>query len=621
MPLSSVRHTRRLSLHGVFDHVVRSANPAHEPGKNLKLLYNTVIRHPALRFGVLCWCRLKNVSSDEVAGLRAMMKAFLAATPAEHDQEEFVRRTAAPLAALLDQVRPPLLRRRKPVSPNARPVLEAVLDDIIAAVSKDIERTWNSHPDDPHIPVAAQIVLPGDEFIDGAVFLDILTGLGSFEYRNITLLFGLIRVAVASNPWMRNQLQPAFEGMSEPLRQRIGWIWHRTAFYDDIFFEHLYNRLTKSQPDREEAARLVAMMENMIGFIVKTSAELLHTPASHRPHPALTCLPKDDDGKPLCNLSPADWKKKRDLGFGDYVPDMDTTYLGLTMARKWIDYVNTAGISADPELLQACEDILSYPWVEIFSEYQVGGSYGKNPPTISMTRPLEYDGAVCLWFDKPFPQPDGRVVREALGNEVCPGHNMDILDAFLVNRDRWHSLEGENLATVQRLLDFHHRAFVSGNFRIEQAVRFYLPLIYVVYAGRLYETVLQLTDAERSLFDPTGKVEDIRRHALEYLCQDIGKHTQNAFDAALAITALVLLRHDRNQPEPVIHSLHVLCDALGEGPGRHPYKAYEWTMVRHPTRILVGSETTTSFFVLNALVEAKHFLGRSKLSNGTKETF
>jgi len=60
--------------------------------------------------------------------------------------------------------------------------------------------------------------------------------------------------------------------------------------------------------------------------------------------------------------------------------------------------------------------------------------------------------------------------REVLGNEICPGHNMDILDAVLVNRKQWLALEGENLIFLQRLLDFHYRAFVSGNFRRETAL-------------------------------------------------------------------------------------------------------------------------------------------------------
>ncbi len=608
MLLFSAHGSRHYSLSSLFDALVRKTHPITEPGTNLKLLYNTVIRHPALRFGVLSWCRIPMTSADEIAKLRSMMEWFLCASSEDHENEASIRQAAEPLASLLDHIEPPALRRRPPVRQNTNAISEAGLNDVLECVTQDIERTWNANPDDPHIPVAAQIVLPGDEFVNGRVFLDILAGLGSFEYRNITLLFGLIRVAVAANSWMRNLLQPAFKGMSEPLRQKIGWIWHRTAFYDDIFFEHLYNRVTHSQLDPTQKARFEAMMENMVGFIVKTSAEMLRAPASGLPHPALTCLPKDEQGNPLCNLSEADWKKKRDLGFGDYVSDMDTTYLGLVMARKWIDYVSTTQIDANAEIVQACEAILEYPWVDIFAEYQIGGPHGKNPPTIDMTRPLDLDGAVCLWFDKPFVKADGRSVREALGNEVCPGHNMDILDAFLVNRDRWHSLEGNHLETVHRLLDFHYRAFVSGNFRNEQSVRFYLPLIYVVYLGRLYDTYLKLSESERSVFDPETKVNTMRKIALTYLCDDIAMHTQNAFDAALSVTALAQLRHDKNNPAPVLQGLHVLQDALGEGPGRHPYKAYEWTMVRHPTRIIVGSETTTSFFVMNAIGEAKHYL-------------
>ena len=44
------------------------------------------------------------------------------------------------------------------------------------------------------------------------------------------------------------------------------------------------------------------------------------------------------------------------------------------------------------------------------------------------------------------------------------------------------------------------------------------------------------------------------------------------------------------------------------GGRRHPYRAYEWNRMRHPTRIIVGSEVSTSLFVMNAAVDARRFL-------------
>jgi hypothetical protein len=52
----------------------------------------------------------------------------------------------------------------------------------------------------------------------------------------------------------------------------------------------------------------------------------------------------------------------------------------------------------------------------------------------------------------------------------------------------------------------------------------------------------------------------------------------------------------------------VISGATGEGRCGHPYRAYEWNRMRHPTRILVGSEVSTSLFVLRACSEAMGYL-------------
>jgi hypothetical protein len=316
----------------------------------------------------------------------------------------------------------------------------------------------------------------------------------------------------------------------------------------------------------------------------------------------------DAEGRPLCRLSEEAMQKKRDLGFGDYIPDTDTTFLTLGMARKWLDFVQREQLAVDKALLEACESLLAYPWVEIISEYQVGGKFNSNPPTIQITKPLDYEGAVTIWFDKTFRKVDGRIIREILGNEICPGHNMDILDAILVNRRQWSALEGENLAFLQRLLDFHYRAFVSGNFRHESALKNYLPEMYVYYLGRMYQTYRTLTDIDKRVLDPEGKIEDMRRIAQQYCRDELVGYSLNAFDAALAVSALVLLSYEPRQDGVIAAGLKVLSQAAGEGRGKHPYRAYEWNRMRHPTRILVGSEIATSLFVLRACSEAMLYL-------------
>ncbi len=346
------------------------------------------------------------------------------------------------------------------------------------------------------------------------------------------------------------------------------------------------------------------------------SREWLTSPNEGLPFPAITCLPQGKGALPVCRLSKRDWEAKKLLGFGEYVPDTDTTFVGLAVARSWLDLVAEHGLSVDSTLVAECEDFLAHPWVGVIHEFQFGSSYDSNLPTIRITKPLDYYGGVPIWFDKPFLRPGGETVREVLGNEICPGHNMDILDTILRNRRSWRSLEGENLEVVHRLLEFHYRAYASGNFRFESAFMYYLPEIYVYYTGRLYDTFLSLDDKERATLDPSGKIEEIRRLAIEYVRDDMIVATLNPFDAALAISALVLLRYPSREDGVVATALDVVVKALGEG-GRsgHAYKAYEWNRMRHPTRIIVGSEVATSLFVMNAAVYARRFFfGRDESS-------
>ncbi len=265
---------------------------------------------------------------------------------------------------------------------------------------------------------------------------------------------------------------------------RVSWITHRTGFYDDIFWEQIYNLYILEELPQDEQEKLKEMLESLLHFLIVTSMEWLQTPSSGIKHPAITCLPKDGNGQPLCNLKSRDWKAKKELGFDDYVPDVDTTFLALAMSRKWLDLVEEKNLNANQELLRAAEVFLDFPWVEIINEYQIGGGNKTNPPTITMTRPLDYFGCVPLWFDKPFKKDkeDGRIVRETLAMKSAPVITWMFLNPSSLTAIS-ESTGGENLETVKRFLTFHHNAFMSGNFKEDSAVRFYLPEIYVSYAG------------------------------------------------------------------------------------------------------------------------------------------
>jgi hypothetical protein len=596
------------TLYDICAPVFRGEKALSEPGRNLHLAYRRVAGHPLLKHLILRGCRRADIGSSELLRLQAMMRAALHASGEDWRSPSWIESTFQPLARLLDRVESPRwqvreLARRAEANPPERE-LRALLDRCL----KDAFRVWRRDRKDPWFPVAAQVVLSGDDHMDGESLLEILRGVGSFEYQNITVLFALIRCLIMAAPGRLRLLRRPYRGVSEPMSGSIAWIWHRIAFSDVNFFEHLLVLLELEGPGGRNVPRLLPVLENLLRYCLVTSREWLVTPNRGIRHPAITCLPKDDAGRPLCRLNGYAWQVKRQLGFGDYVPDTDTTFLTLAMARKWLDLVERWKLPADPVLLSECQRLLDHPWVEIIAEYQVGGPCASNPPTIHITKPLDYEGSVPIWFDKPFRKADGRVIRETLGNEICPGHNMDILDSILLNRVQWRALVGENLDFLHRLLEFHHRAFSSGNFRRETALKYYLPEIYTYYLGRMYQTWCTLSPFEQQVLDPAGKIQSMRRIAIGYCAGELLGGTLNAFDAALAVSALVLLGYEPKDDGLIATGLRILSEAAGEGRGGHPFRGYEWNRMRHPTRILVGSPVSTSLFVLRACVESLRYL-------------
>lgn len=589
------------------DPILRSPRPS-EPGEALRLLYRHSACHPALKWLVLRWCHHPNISSAAVPTFQRMFRTAMAASHENWRDGDWIRQTFAPLAELLDQVPPPHFQHRRPVTDPAPLPSDGELSSGIQRALRDAFRVWDREPENPWFPVAAQVILTGDDFMDGENFLNVLQGLGSVEYQNLTMLMSLMRCFLTANPWATRRIRKDYSGVCEPMFQSVGWIWHCTAYYNAIFFDQLLAFLERGQASPAQRARLLEILEHLVRFNVVTSQEPSVTPTRNIRHPAITCLPKDEHGAPLCHMTKSAWDRKATLGFSDFVPDVDTTFLTLSMAHKWQRLAETQDLAGGGALLQECQRLLAHPWPDIIGEYQVGGGFHSNPPTIQISKPLDYSGAAPIWFDKPFPRPDGRVVREAFGNEVCPGHNMDILESLLVNHRHWQALGGGRLRVVQRFLDFQFRAFTSGNALKESAYVYYLPEMNMFYAGRVYAAYQALTHEERSALDPESKMEAIREIALRYCREEILGRSFNVFDAALAVAALALLRDDAPGNTAMARGLRWMLDAAGEGPKGHPYRAYEWNKMRHATRIIVGSEVATSLFVLNALVEARHYL-------------
>lgn len=597
-----------LNLYELCEPVLRGEPCRTEPGRSFRLAYRKVAGHPLLKALVLRGCRLAALPAAPIEELRQMIRATLAASCQDWRNPQWIDSTFAPLARLLDQVRNPVWQFRSSVPREAGNPSRQEIRRVLERCLQDVFRTWRKDRKDPWFPVAAQVVLSGDDHLDGRSLLEILRGVGSFEYQNITVLFALIRCLLMANPARLRFIRRPYAGLSEPLSAPLSWIWHRIAFSDVNFFEHLLVYLEWLGPQSAQASQILPILENLLRYCLVTCREWLVTPNRGIRHPAVTCLPVAADGRPLCRLKPGAWRKKSQLGFGDYVPDTDTTFLSLAMARRWLDLVARDRLSADPALLEECRRMLDHPWVQIIAEYQVGGAFNSNPPTIRITRPLDYEGAVPIWFDKTFVKSDGRIVRETSGNEICPGHNMDILESILSNRRQWRALEGENLAFLRRLLAFHHRAFRSGNFRQESAHKYYLPEIYVYYLGRMYRSWRSMDPDEQRTLDPEGQIEEMRGLAIEYCREELLSRTLNCFDASLAVSALALLEYEPRNDGLLATGLRAITAALGEGGARHPFKAYEWNRMRHPTRILVGSPVSTSLFVLRACTEALRYL-------------
>jgi hypothetical protein len=596
-----------VTLYGLCDASLARGNAAAEPGRQLKLLYRHSAGHPGLKWTLLFWCRHPGVTGSSYQRLRQMLETAMGSRLEQWGDRVWLQQTFQPLADLLNEAPRPQFRQRNRV--NHQPALpsDGELWTGRQAVLRDVFRVWDLEPADPWFPVAAQCVLTGDDLMDGKNFLNVLVGLGSMEYQATLVMMSLIRCFLLANPRTARLLRPMYRGVSEPMFQRVGWIWHRTAYYDAIFFDQLLNFLEKGDPSEYQRDRVQEILENLVKFSAVVSQEPMKTPTRGIEHPAITCLPKDKNGTPLCHMTDSDWDRKAKLGFSDFVPDVDTTFLTLSLARKWIR-------RGEGRWKKECAELLDHPWPDILEEYQLGSEFRTNPPTITISQPLDYQGAVPIWFDKPFHKADGRIVREALGNEVCPGHNMDVLESLLVNRQAWNLLEGSRLKVAQRLLHFHYTAFTAGNALKESAYIYYLPEINVFYAGRVYAAYRGMTEEERNILDPELKMEAIREIALRYAREEVLGQTFNVFDAALAVAALALLQDDEPGHLALARGLRLILDQAGEGPKGHPYRAYEWNKMRHPTRILVGSEVSTSLFVLNALTEARHFLFGRKSS-------
>jgi len=535
---------------------------------HLGQFYRTALGNPALR-PLLRRAGLAELRDEET--LCALRDALVRAR--DDEAPDWVA-IGQPVAALLDTIE---LSHPAPAPVTASgpaPGL-AEIERVIRIAGAHLLRSFGSNG---FIPTYAAFNLIGDADLRGRELLMALTGLNSRGYKNSTLLFNLARIFIARSP-ARAVINPPWTGIAEPMWEPMQ-IRHRSAYYDAFFTEALLGFVETGLASAEEASAAKRAIADMVDFCLVTSREDVRG-RDDRIVSVITALAP----LPHPRFSRFFSQIKRDLGFGIYVPDCDTTACSFSAATQ-------AG-STDP--------ILSQPLLDFYAGYQVDG--GANAPlvTVPINDNIDYEGGVVTWIDN-------LAGERPFGNDLDPTLNLDILEVSFRNLSRWKIIETpQRLATVHRIIGFQKRLVLSGAFRLPRSHIYYLPELYCAYFGRCHAAFAALPEAARRAIDPEGSFALIRQRVLGYVEGELIVAEMNPFDAALALIALGHLGASLASFTP---ALHCIIRQLGEG-GRHgPFKAYEWNKMKTPTRILVGGPEVTSAFVLMGLALARRALLR-----------
>jgi hypothetical protein len=531
---------------------------------HLAKFYKTALGNPALR--PLLWrtglCELNDPT--RLQGLREVL------IRARDDDAPDWAAIGAPVAALLDTIE---LKHPQPRATSAETAAApdlAEIERVIRNCGAHLLRTFGRLG---FLPGYAAFNLIGDPDLGGREFLMALTGLNARGYKNSTLLFNLARIFIARSP-ARCLISPPWKGIAEPMWQPVQ-IRHRSAYYDAFFIEALLSFIETDLASPDQAATARRAIADMVDFCLTASREEVRA-TDGRAFSVVTAIAPP----PHPRFSRFFTEIKQNLGFGVYVPDIDTTASAFSAATQ-------AGSD---------DAILDQPLLDFLGGYQV--RLGANEPkvTVPLNDSIDYDGGVVTWIDslkgeRPF------------GNDLDPTLNLDILEVSFRNHARWKILETpQRLDTLRGIVAFQRRLAESGAFADPRSHIYYLPELYCAYFGRCYAAFMALPAAARAGIDPGGAFELIRRQVLAYVQDELITAEMNVFDAALALIALGHLGADVASLAP---ALHCIVRHLGEG-GRHgPFKAYEWNKMKTPTRILVGGPEVTSAFVLMGLALAR----------------
>jgi hypothetical protein len=538
---------------------------------HLRKFYKKALANPVLR---LVLARAGMPQLRDQARFQALSAALRAA---RDDASPDWTAIGKPLAALIDEFPQEHPARAAAAAPNGTPSRPEV-DRIIGACARHL---LDAFARKQFIPTYAAFKLAGDPDFRGRDLLTALEGLNARTYKNATLLFNLARVFVLANPHILALINPPWRGLAEPMWDPVQ-IRHRTAYYDAFFAEALMDFIGSGLATAREAEAARHAIGDMITFCLDTSRERVRAPYDGVSFDVITALVPP----PHSRMSKFFWQVKSDLGFGLYVPDCDTTACSFSAATQF---------GSD-------HPILDQPYVDFVAAYQVGNNNHGHHPTVTINDNIDYDGAVVSWIenaagDRPF------------GNDLDPTLNLDLLEVSFRNHERWQIVEdSRRLETLRRIVRFQHRLAESGTFADPRSHIYYLPELYCAYFGRCYAAFKALPPAKQEAIDPDGAFEAIRRRVLAYVRDDLMATEMNPFDAALALLALAKLDAG---PATFAPALECIARGFGEGPGRAPFKAYEWNKMKTPTRILVGGPEVTSAFVLSALVHARAAWGKA----------
>ena len=537
--------------------------------EHISKFYGTALANPVLR-PLLRRAGLPELRDESC--LQSLQSALILARDAEMPDWAAI---GQPIAALLDTVH---LKHPtpKPVAPSASPAPSlAEIENVIRITGRHLLRSFGSNG---FIPTYAAFNLIGDPDIHGREMLMALTGLNARTYKNSTLLFNLARIFIARSP-MSELINPPWVGIAEPMWQPMQ-IRHRSAYYDAFFIEALLGFIETGLSSPVETISSRNAITEMMNFALTTSREDVPARDGSKVGVITALAPP-----PHSRFSRFFSHIKRDLGFGVYVPDCDTTACAFSAATQ-------AG-SEDP--------LLDQPLLDFYAGYQVGNGTNEPLVTVPINDHIDYDGGVVTWIDN--------LAREQpFGNDLDPTLNLDILEVSFRNCQRWRIVETPpRLAMVRRILDFQRRLAASGAFTDPKSHIYYLPELYCAYFGRCYAAFAVLPKAVQQVIDPDDAFGFIRLRVLAYVQDELIAAEMNPFDAALALIALGHLGAEIKSFTP---ALHCIVGHLGEGRRASPYKAYEWNKMKTPTRILVGGPEVTSAFVLIGLAIARNAMMR-----------